>query len=232
METSTKVLLATGLATLGLSLYAKQSKGSYNPLALFGPATATTGPALPAKTPVVTLPAGATTAPPPPVTSASNTPEVNAALSALQSIPASFPNTPEVAAAVSTLQGVPPNSPEAQAALGTLAALPNSPEAAAAIAILQGIPAGGLAAPVSPSSPFGPPGNGPLISNGDVVDVDMFRSGMSVPQNIPAVGLIFMNVDSLESPGDQTKFLGSFVSPEFRVLGPQVVNRAAIVSKA
>jgi hypothetical protein len=234
METSTKVMLAGFAALCGLSLYSKKSNGSYNPFALVG--NHASGPALPTATPKPSVTPAGTKALPgaPPGGLPSNTPEVNAAINALQSVPAAFPNSPEAKAAVNTLQSFPPNSPEAQAALNALQAFPTSPEAQAALDMLKGVPV-----TLPPSNPgsgvFDGHGTGlldePLIKNGDVVDVDMFRSGMAIPQGVPAVGLIFMNVDSLES-GAPDKFLASFVSPEFRIFGPQLVNRSAIVKKA
>jgi len=230
METSTKVLI--GLAALtGLALYAKKERDSYNPLSLLGKQT--TGPALPKATPTPTVTPAGTKALPgaAPGGLASNSPEVSAALNALQSVPATFPNSPEAAAALSTLQSVPPSSPEAQAALNTLRGFPTSPEAQAALNVLQGIPTSNPGAGVFDGHGTGVLDDPTLVKNGDVVDVDMFRSGMAIPQGVPAVGLIFMNVDSLES-GAPDKFLASFVSPEFRIFGPQLVNRSAIVKKA
>ena len=231
METSTKILLA-GLAAVGVVLYVKTRPQ-------------TSGPALPKTTPIATVtPAGKPALPgAAPGGIPSNSPEVSAAINALQSVPAQFPNSPEAAAALSTLQSSPPNSPEAQAALSTLQGFPTSPEAQAALNILQGIPLGGLAVPTG--APTSTPSGGTvfdghgtgvlndstLVKNGDIVDVDMFRSGMAIPMGVPAVGLIFMNVDSLEGPGDPTKFFASFVTAELRVFGQQTVNRSAIVKK-
>lgn len=75
--------------------------------------------------------------------------------------------------------------------------------------------------------------SGLKIQEGDIINVDMFRSGMAIPQNVPAVGLIFMNVDSLIVPNDpgRKKIVATFVSPEFRILGPQIINRDSIVEK-
>jgi len=75
--------------------------------------------------------------------------------------------------------------------------------------------------------------SGLKIVEGDIINVDMFRSGMAIPQNVPAVGLIFMNVDSLIVPNDplRKKIVATFVSPEFRILGPQIINRDSIVEK-
>lgn len=75
--------------------------------------------------------------------------------------------------------------------------------------------------------------SGLKVVEGDIINVDMFRSGMAIPQNVPAVGLIFMNVDSLTVPNDpaRKKLVATFVSPEFRILGPQIINRDSIVEK-
>jgi len=221
METSTKILLA-GLATFaGFSIYSKKANGSFNPFVLLN-----SGPPLPSTTPQLTPGAPLSSAPPPASTSLllGNSPEVQAAKEALK---ASFPNSPEVEAAVNTVQNAPPNSPEAQAAINLLSGLPASPKAKAALGLLS-----------NASQPTFVPGTGfvpgvidePVVKNGDIVNVDMFTSGMALPQNIPLVGLIFMNVDSLEA-GTPDKFLGSFVSPEFRVFGQQMVNRSAIKGK-
>ena len=222
METSTKVLLAGLAAFAGLSLYAKKSHDTYNPLALLGHV----GPPLPKETPA--LPPG--TATPTPKLSAppSSSPEVEAAKTALSAIPSSFPNSPEVEAATNALQNAPIGSPEAQAALSLLQGLPNTPESQAALNLLQQAQQSQQAQP----PPFVPGVlDEPLVKNGDRVNVDMFRSGMAVPQGVPVVGLIFMTVISLEA-GAPDKFVGRFVNPEFQVFGDQVVNRSAIVAKA
>jgi hypothetical protein len=215
MKTSTTVI--AGLAALtALALYSKHSNGSYNPLALLS-----SGPPLPKTTPQLTPGTPVATTPPAP---SGVSPEVEAAKTALKSIPASFPNSPEVAAATNTVQNAAPNSPEAKAALNLLQGLPSSPEAQAALSLLQ-------AQSTKPTTFVPGVIDEPVVKNGDVVNVDMFRSGMNLPQNIPLVGLIFMNVDSLEA-GAPDKFLASFVSPEFRIFGQQTVNRSAIVAKA
>ena len=74
---------------------------------------------------------------------------------------------------------------------------------------------------------------GPVVVD-DIVNVDMFRSGMAIPQNIPVVGLIFMRVTGLKVDGDSSpakKLRAVFVSTEFMILGEQIINRSSIVEK-
>lgn len=227
METSTKILLAGLAAFGGLSIYAKKTKDSFNPFALLGETPIAKTPAqLPAPSPTAQLPA----------TSNPNSPELLAAQNALARAASAAPNSPEVLAAQNALA-------QAQSAL------PNSPEAAAATkALTQATQSLGTAQAQSTSSPelqaaqealasllrASPTANADIVKVGDVVNVDMFRSGMSVPQGVPVVGLIFMNVVSMDAPGDtlKLKLVASFVSPEFRIFGDQIINRSSIVGKA
>lgn len=68
---------------------------------------------------------------------------------------------------------------------------------------------------------------GPIV-RGDIINVDMFRSGMAIPQNLPVVGKVFMRVVDLAVPGDSVprKLLrAEFISPEFMILGEQNIRR-------
>lgn len=235
METSMKVVLVGLAAVAGLSLYSKKANGSYNPLVMLGNPFGSKALPLPKTTPQLGpgTPVSPQAIPAPPPASIppaqSTSPEVQAALAALQSL-GNGGNSPEVQAALNSLKTSPPSSPEAQAAASLLRGLPSagSPEIQAALALLQNPPAN----PFQPNQANVIKPADDLVQDGDVVNVDMFRSGMNLPQNIPLVGLVFMNVDSLKAPGDPTKFLASFVTAELRVFGPQTVNRASIVGKA
>jgi hypothetical protein len=69
----------------------------------------------------------------------------------------------------------------------------------------------------------------PIVA-GDLVNVDLSKAGIPVPANIPVIGKVYMTVKDLKVNGDGVppKLLwAEFVSPEFRVLGPQVVRREA-----
>lgn len=228
-----KVMFAVmGLGAVGLFFYVKESSAAKSaalpsgakPAQLPAPGASVPGniPSTPNVPNVPGLP-----------NASSTSPEFQAAQSAAAALLARFPG------------GVPAandNSPEAQAARNLLNAFPQgipptpastaTPEAQAALGFLNSL--GSLGVGIVPE-PFQPkPGRSADVVNvGDIVSVDMFRSGMNLPQNVPLVGLIFMNVDGLLVPGDlaHEKLIASFVSPEFRVFGPQTVNRSSIASK-
>lgn len=219
METSTKVILVVGLAAVGAFVYVKTRPPT-------GPALPKSTPALPPGTPQAAAP---TTSP-----ALANSPEVQAALSALKSLPN---NAPEVQAAANAIQAN-PNSPEAQAALNLLQGLPSSPEAKAALDIISKATANnGPSAPTSEPTRFTPGvlTDAEVIRDGDRVRVDMLKSSIRddiLRTGLPFSGHLEVNVVSLTAPGDPAMFRGTFANPEYAaIFGPRDFRRDSVMAK-